>query len=309
MRKIALASMGLIVLAGLTGCNKVTEFRLDMEAQSFRQECFANNTYDCVNRRVDYNEKVLSLGKKQVIDAHDLMVAKIGEQRYQIVLQTFDAWTEHQEKDRPNIFMRWFFGSHQILDEMTGQYLFTDQDIDRLIADAVDSINATPGVGPLPKPGSTNAPANAPSVAEKAQSPEGMISKALEGPVNVGPATPAPSANQAAQAPAAPNVAVSPTLAKLFVPDAIQGNVAWFETMTGPARQVQNNGNGTQSRIYQVDGCKVTARATNQTINEISLDLAPNCNVPLKSMVANSPDMSVSGLTFADLFKNGAGEG
>lgn len=308
MRKLAVV-IGMTVLGGLVGCAKVTEFRMDMEAAQFRQECFANNTYDCVNRRVNFNEKLIDIAKKHWEDAHDQAVQQIGEQRFQIVLKTFDKEYAQQEKDRPFFFMRWFFGDHQVPYGVSN-LLFDDGDLERILAEALHTAKTTPGLEPLPKQGGASNPASASTA-----SLEDKLTKALETPVNVGPAVSAsvakvpasaPMTTTAGQSATAPLAPISPTLAKLFVPDAIQGNVAWVESMTGPAHQVLDNGNGTQNRVYQVDGCKVTALASNQTINELTLDLAPNCNVSLRSMVASAPDVTANGLTFGDLFKDGA---
>lgn len=307
MKKVALASLCIASLSGLAGCDKVTEFRMDMEAAQFRQECFGNPTYDCVNRRVNFNERLIDIAKKQWADAHDQAVPQIGEQRFQIVVKTFDDEYARQEKDRPFFFMRWFFGDRQVPYGVSNM-LFDDSDLERILTGALHTAKSTPGLGPLPKQGGANSSAVAPTA-----SLEDQLTKALETPVNVGPTAsttaanaPAPAQAQAtASSTAAP---ISPMLAKLFVHDAVQGNVVWLESIAGPAHQVLDNGNSTQNRVYRVDGCKVTALTTNQTINELRLDLGSNCNVSLRSMVANSPDVSVEGLTFGDLFKNGAGE-
>lgn len=113
-----------------------------------------------------------------------------------------------------------------------------------------------------------------------------------------------PSA-QAAQVPAQ-TATSSAALGKLFVHDAIQGNVPWLESIAGPARQVLDNGDGTKNRVYQVDGCNVTAVTTQNTITALTLDISPTCNVSIQAMMPNASPLNLTHLTFADLFKEGA---
>jgi hypothetical protein len=117
-------------------------------------------------------------------------------------------------------------------------------------------------------------------------------------------ASPSPSA-RAAHAPA--QAATAPAaLGALFVHDAIQGNVPWLESIAGPARQVLENGNGTQNRVYKVDGCNVTALTAQNTINALTLDVSPTCNVSIQAMLPSASPLNLAHLTFAEIFKEGA---
>ncbi|EIL88436.1 hypothetical protein AB7849_09145 [Rhodanobacter sp. 115] len=118
-----------------------------------------------------------------------------------------------------------------------------------------------------------------------------------------------PAQAASARQPAASPTADAPTrLDRLFVHDAIGSNIAWFESIAGPAMQMLDNGDGSQARLYRVDGCHVMATATGSTISALTLQLAPRCSVPLSAMLPNAPAMNLATLRFAALFKAGASD-
>lgn len=96
------------------------------------------------------------------------------------------------------------------------------------------------------------------------------------------------------------------TLGKLFVPTTIHGNVAWFESITGPAIQVIPQGDGTQTRKYKVDGCDVTTDSAHDSISAITLLLGPECTVALKAMLPSEDGPDLQNLDFAKLLQAGA---
>lgn len=108
---------------------------------------------------------------------------------------------------------------------------------------------------------------------------------------------------------AVPQAALAPSkLDRLFVPDAVNGNVAWFESIAGPAIQVQDNGDGSKTRLYRVDGCHVATTTTRASIDTLTLQLGPHCSVPLEAMLPNAPALNLARLHFAELFKAGASD-
>jgi hypothetical protein len=94
-------------------------------------------------------------------------------------------------------------------------------------------------------------------------------------------------------------------LSKLFVHDVVGSTVASFETVAGPAREVSTL-DASQERSYQIEGCMVSLNASGGNIIALSLDVSPNCTVPLSAMLPTEPDLNLADLTFATLFENGA---
>lgn len=119
------------------------------------------------------------------------------------------------------------------------------------------------------------------------------------------PESAAPAASVASRAMA--QTAHTPSkLDRLFVPDAVNSTVTWFESIAGPAMQVRDNGDGSQTRLYRMDGCHVATTTTRASINTLTLQLGPHCSVPLKAMLPNAPALDLSSLDFAEVFEAGA---
>lgn len=113
----------------------------------------------------------------------------------------------------------------------------------------------------------------------------------------------------AATSRAVPQVARMPSkLDRLFVPDAINGKLAWFESIAGPAIQVLDKGDGSQTRLYRVDGCHVETTTTRASIDTLTLQLGPHCSVSLQAMLPSATALDLTTLHFAELFKAGAGD-
>jgi hypothetical protein len=116
-----------------------------------------------------------------------------------------------------------------------------------------------------------------------------------------------PAATGNAAANTAPSSAVSaaapspnPTLAQIFTPDVLGANVAWLETITGPAFRTDGS-----DRTYKVGGCTVIVGATAGKIDNIGIDgYGPACNFPIAQYFASGYDYAVPRVpTFGDIKK------
>jgi hypothetical protein len=113
----------------------------------------------------------------------------------------------------------------------------------------------------------------------------------------------APAGNAAANATAAvraaaPAAAPSPRLAQIFTPDVLGSNVAFLETITGPAFRTDGS-----DRTYKVDGCEIVVGASNGKIDNIGIDgYSPRCSFPIAQYFAGGYDHPVPPLpTFGDI--------
>ena len=106
--------------------------------------------------------------------------------------------------------------------------------------------------------------------------------------------------NAAAAAPAAP----SPKLAQIFTPDVLGSNVAFLETITGPAFRTDG-----PLLTYKVGGCTVLVGATNGKIDNIGIDgYGPACSFPIAQYFAGGYQYPVPQLpTFGDISKGFGG--
>ena len=104
----------------------------------------------------------------------------------------------------------------------------------------------------------------------------------------------------AAAAPAAPN----PKLAQIFTPDVIGSNVAFLETITGPAFRTDG-----PLLTYKVGGCTVLVGQTNGKIDNIGIDgYGGACSFPIAQYFAGGYDHPVPQLpTFGDISKGFGG--
>lgn len=114
------------------------------------------------------------------------------------------------------------------------------------------------------------------------------------------PANATAAATNAAPTPAAP----SPKLAQIFTPDVIGSNVAFLETITGPAFRTDG-----PQLTYKVGGCTVIVGATNRKIDNIGIDgYGPACSFPIAQYFAGGYDHPVPQLpTFGDISKGFGG--
>jgi hypothetical protein len=122
---------------------------------------------------------------------------------------------------------------------------------------------------------------------------------------------PAPASNAAviASAPtnaaAAPPAAASPKLAQIFTPDVIGSNVAFLETITGPAFRTDGS-----DRTYKVDGCEIIVGAAKGKIDNIGIvGYSQRCSFPIAQYFAGGYQYPVpNNPTFGDI-KRGLGGG
>jgi hypothetical protein len=113
-------------------------------------------------------------------------------------------------------------------------------------------------------------------------------------------ATNAPPVNAIA---AADYAARSSTLARIFTPDILGANVAYLETITGPAFRTEGS-----DRIYKVGECEVIVGAAKGKIANIGIDgMGPHCAFPIAQYFAEGYDHPAPPLpTFGDI-KQGLG--
>jgi hypothetical protein len=109
--------------------------------------------------------------------------------------------------------------------------------------------------------------------------------------------------SNAAAAAAAPAPAPSPKLAQIFTPDVLGVNVAWLETIIGPAYRTEGS-----DRTYKVGGCTVIVGVTAGKIDNIGIDgYGPACSFPIAQYFASGYDYAVPRVpTFGDI-KQGLG--
>lgn len=101
-----------------------------------------------------------------------------------------------------------------------------------------------------------------------------------------------------AAAPAAPE----PKLAKIFTPDILGANVAYLETITGPAFSTEG-----ADRTYKVGACQVIVGAKAGKIANIGLvGVSPVCDFPIAQYFARSDHLVPDLPTFGDI-KTGLG--
>ena len=118
------------------------------------------------------------------------------------------------------------------------------------------------------------------------------------GPTNA-PA-PANATNAAANSAAAAPPAGPPSarLAQVFTPDMLGANVAYLETITGPAFKTEG-----ATRIYKLDGCTVIVGAAKSRIENLGIQgYGGRCSFPIAQYFAGGYDHPVPNLpTFADI--------
>ena len=103
-----------------------------------------------------------------------------------------------------------------------------------------------------------------------------------------------------AAAPAAPN----PKLAQIFTPDVLGSNVAFLETITGPAFRTDG-----PTLTYKVGACTVLVGQTNGKIDNIGIDgYGGACSFPIAQYFAGGYQYPVPQLpTFGDISKGFGG--
>jgi hypothetical protein len=92
-------------------------------------------------------------------------------------------------------------------------------------------------------------------------------------------------------------------LARIFTPDILGANLAYVETITGPAFSTEG-----ADRTYKVDGCKVIVGVAKGKIANIGIDgVSQHCSFPIAQYFASGYDHPVPPFpTFGDI-KDGFG--
>ena len=71
-------------------------------------------------------------------------------------------------------------------------------------------------------------------------------------------------------------------LAQVFDPEMINADVAYFERVTGPARNTYGD-----TKIYKVGGCEVTATVAAGSVRSVRIDLSPKCTFNINKFLPN----------------------
>ncbi|AIL76717.1 TPA: hypothetical protein ACIFB9_003120 [Acinetobacter baumannii] len=137
MKKITY-SISLAIL--LTGCNEVNSAKLNYQAQS----CTADNSVSCNDIRVRRAIVATQMGYQQMIDEKNKFVSELGQTRYEQLLGLMRQKIEHLEKQRPNLYLRWFQGDSRYYKDVDfGDHI--DAEIEKLLnTQHVASSNSTP---------------------------------------------------------------------------------------------------------------------------------------------------------------------
>lgn len=72
----------------------------------------------------------------------------------------------------------------------------------------------------------------------------------------------------------------SDKLAKIFDPEMLGIDLAYFERLTGPAKKTIGN-----TKLYRIDNCNVTANVVNGSIKSLRLDLSEDCTFDLNKFL------------------------
>jgi hypothetical protein len=92
-------------------------------------------------------------------------------------------------------------------------------------------------------------------------------------------------------------------LSSIFKLDMLNTEIAYLESITGPAMHVYPDRGSIQIRDYRVDGCKVQAFVAGTKVQRYSITLTPRCNFNLGAFLNGYS--STSGLTVGK-FASGA---
>ncbi|HAV5011165.1 TPA: hypothetical protein JIZ22_04140 [Acinetobacter baumannii] len=137
MKKIT-CTISLVIL--LTGCNEVNSAKLNYQAQS----CTADNSVSCNDIRVRQAVLATKIAYQQMIDEKDKFLSELGQTRYEQLLGLMRQKIEHLEKQRPNLYLRWFQGDSRYYKDVDfGDHI--NAEIEKLLnTQHVASSNSTP---------------------------------------------------------------------------------------------------------------------------------------------------------------------
>ena len=100
--------------------------------------------------------------------------------------------------------------------------------------------------------------------------------------------------------------AAATKLSRIFQFDLLNAEIAYLESITGPAIHIHAAGAGIQARDYRVDGCRVTTYAKGSEAIAYALDLTSKCNFNLGDFLGNGYG-STAGLTIGKFAKGSFG--
>jgi hypothetical protein len=108
----------------------------------------------------------------------------------------------------------------------------------------------------------------------------------------------APTNVASAPSTAAPSPGPSAKLGQIFTADMLGANVAFLETITGPAFKTDGD-----ERTYKVDGCTVIVGASAGKVDNLGIEgVSPQCNFNIAQYFASGYDHPVPALpTFGDI--------
>lgn len=93
------------------------------------------------------------------------------------------------------------------------------------------------------------------------------------------------------------NATAAERLAKIFHPEMIGANLAYFENVSGPARNTFTGKHSVTYSYYKVDGCEITAQIMKGSVQVIELDkLSPKCTFDLNIFLPNAGKGSLPAL-------------
>ena len=93
------------------------------------------------------------------------------------------------------------------------------------------------------------------------------------------------------------NATAADRLRKIFDPEMIGSNLAYFENISGPARKTFTGRHSVTYSYYEVDGCKIIAQISRGTVRVIELDkLSPKCTFDLNIFLPNAGKGSLPAL-------------
>ena len=96
-------------------------------------------------------------------------------------------------------------------------------------------------------------------------------------------------------------------LSRIFRPEMLNAQIAYLETITGPALHVGDSFNSVVERDYRVDGCRLKAYTKGKMAIGYSLDLSSNCSFDLGAFLGNGYSWT-DGLTIGKFVDGAYGE-
>lgn len=94
-------------------------------------------------------------------------------------------------------------------------------------------------------------------------------------------------------------------LEQVMDPEMLSADLAYFERITGPARNTQGD-----QKTYKVDSCEVTATVGGGVVSTLRMTLSDKCSFNLNKFLHNAnPALPKKNLTFGQFDKSMSGDG